>query len=97
MKHNFDITQFLKESNGQFSGLRLAVLIIVITSCSNAGIAINAVANGTLKDTSLFIAVGSFITSMITSALAMKVWQKQGETEAEPSDPPSTAGGPPKA
>ena len=94
MKHNFDITQFLKESNGQFSGLRLAVLIIVITSCSNATVAINAVAGGVLKDAGLFVAVGSFITSMVTSALAMKVWQKQGETESEPGDPPSTAGGP---
>ena len=93
MKHNFDVTQFLKESNGQFSGLRLAVLIIVITSCSNATVAINAVAGGVLKDAGLFVAVGSFITSMVTSALAMKVWQKQGETEAAPSDPPSTAGG----
>ena len=96
MKHNFDVTQFMKESNGQFSGLRLAVLIIVITSCSNATVAINAVAGGVLKDAGLFVAVGSFITSMVTSALAMKVWQKQGETEAAPSDPPSTAGGPPK-
>jgi len=97
MKHNFDVTQFLKESNGQFSGLRLAVLIIVITSCMNASLAVTAVANGTLKDAGLFVAVGSFITSMVTSALAMKVWQKQGESESAPSDPPSTAGGPPKA
>lgn len=96
MKHNFDITQFFKESNGQFSGMRLNVTIIVITACNMALVVTASVANGTVKDSALYLAVAGLVTSMITSALAMKAWQKQNETEAEPSDAPPTAGGPPR-
>jgi len=96
MKHNFDVTQFFKESNGQFSGMRLYAFIIVVSACEMALSIANGIAYGTAMDKTNVITVAGLVTTMLASALGMKAVQKKSEAEADPSDPPSTAGGPPK-
>ena len=83
-KHNFDITQFVKEANGQYSGMRLAVLITVLTAC-NMGVTITAaVASGLTKDPVSVGTVCGLITTMISGALGFKAMQKGKEEPAPP-------------
>jgi len=84
MKHNWDITQFFKEDNGQFSGMRLSLFIIVVSACNMAVVIAGAVASGKTLDSASVISVAGLITTMLTSALGMKAWQKKNEQDVDP-------------
>jgi hypothetical protein len=89
-KYNWDVTQFLKEDNGSFSGMRLMAIVIIVSACYVAlinGVAIaTAISSGKAIEPAVIGNVAGLVGSMITAALGMKAWQKKSEEKGGPGE-----------